>query len=59
VADDSTAQFMIALYTLVAKKELRYVDAMTEVKRRFISGSFGDTWKTPYFWASFVYYGKM
>ncbi len=57
VADESTAQFMTALYTLLHKKNLSYADAMTEVKRRFINGDFGEAWKTPYFWAPFVYYG--
>tara|TARA_Y100000294_G_scaffold156615_1_gene157625 strand:- start:135 stop:254 length:120 start_codon:yes stop_codon:yes gene_type:complete len=31
---------------------------MTEIKRQFISGDFGDKYKSPYFWAPFVYYGK-
>jgi pentatricopeptide repeat protein len=58
VADESTAQFMVAVYTLVEKEGLSYTEAITEVKRRFIHGDFGDAWKTPYFWAPFVYYGK-
>jgi CHAT domain-containing protein len=58
VADESTAQFMVAVYTLIEEEELNYADAITDVKRRFIHGDFDDAWKAPYFWAPFVYYGK-
>jgi CHAT domain-containing protein len=58
VADESTAQFMVALYTLVEEKGLSYAEAITDVKRRFIHGDFGDTLKAPYYWSPFVYYGK-
>ena len=58
VADESTARFMVALYTLVVEQGLSYTEAMTEVKRRFIAGNFGEQWKAPYYWAPFVYYGK-
>jgi CHAT domain-containing protein len=58
VADESTAQFMVTLYSLVENEGLTYLEAMSEVKRRFIAGDFGEAWKAPYFWAPFVYYGK-
>jgi CHAT domain-containing protein len=58
VADESTAQFMVAVYTLVEEEDVSYAEAITDVKRRFIRGDLGDTWKAPYFWAPFVYYGK-
>jgi CHAT domain-containing protein len=58
VADESTAQFMVALYTLVEKEGMSYIEAITEVKRRFINGDFGEQWTAPYYWAPFVYYGK-
>jgi len=58
VADESTSQFMVSMYDRVQDKDISYADAMTEVKRRFISGDFGDKYKSPYFWAPFVYYGK-
>jgi len=58
VVDESTAQFMVALYKLIEEQGLSYAEAITEVKRRFIAGDFGEEWKAPYYWAPFVYYGK-
>ncbi len=58
VADKSTVEFIVALYKLVQEEGLSYAEAITEVKRRFIAGDFGETWKAPYYWAPFVYYGK-
>ncbi len=58
VSDESTAQFMVALYELAQEQQLSYSEAMTEVKRRFIKGDFGEQWQAPYFWGPFVYYGE-
>jgi len=58
VSDESTSQFMVSMYNRVQDKDISYADAMTGVKRRFISGDFGDKYKSPYYWAPFVYYGK-
>jgi CHAT domain-containing protein len=66
VADESTAQFMVALYKLAEDPStslrtgggIGYAEAMTEVKRRFINGDFGEKWQAPYYWAPFVYYGN-
>ncbi len=57
VADESVSQFMATMYGLAQDKDMGYKDAITEVKRQFINGSFGEQYKTPYYWASFVYYG--
>ncbi|MEZ0374228.1 MAG: tetratricopeptide repeat protein [Candidatus Sericytochromatia bacterium] len=58
VADDSTAQFMVGMYQALEKDKLGYAEVMTRMKRRFIKGDFGETYRHPYYWAPFVYYGK-
>jgi CHAT domain-containing protein/Tfp pilus assembly protein PilF len=58
VAGESTSQFMITMYGMVQEKGINYAEAITEVKRRFISGGFGEEYKAPYYWAPFVYYGN-
>lgn len=58
VADVSTAEFMTAMYKLVENEGMDYVEAITEVKRRFIRGDFGEKYKAPFYWAPFIYYGK-
>jgi CHAT domain-containing protein len=58
VADESTSQFMVSMYDRVQDKDISYAVAMTEVKRRFINGNYGEVYKSPYYWAPFVYYGK-
>ena len=58
VADESTSQFMATMYGLVQDKDMGYLDAITEVKRQFIYGNFGEKYKDPYYWAPFVYYGN-
>lgn len=59
VNDVSTSQFMVALYNLVEQKKTGYGDAITEIKRGFINGKFGEAYRSPYYWAPFVYYGKL
>lgn len=58
VEDVSTSKFMTGLYELTEKNGMGYSGAITEIKRRFISGDFGESYKTPFYWAPFVYYGR-
>ena len=58
VADESTSKFMTTVYKLVKEKGMNYSEAMTEVKRQFIRGDFGEKYKSPFYWAPFVYYGN-
>ncbi len=58
VEDASTSKFMTGLYELTEKKGMSYSGAVTEMKRRFIRGDFGESYKTPFYWAPFVYYGR-
>jgi len=58
VADESTSRFMVTMYDLVQNKGMNYADAITEVKRMFIKGKFGEEFKAPFYWSTFVYYGN-
>jgi hypothetical protein len=39
-------------------QNVSFSNAATEMKRKFIKGEFGETYKKPFYWAPFVYYGK-
>ena len=60
VADESTMQFMIGMYKLVEEENYSYDEAITEMKRRFISrtNDNGQDYSEPFYWAPFVYYGE-
>lgn len=58
VADVSTSLFMQEMYRFVEESDMSYLQAITKVKREFISGRYGEEYKKPYYWAPFVYYGK-
>ena len=58
VADRSTSVFMQEVYRLVAGEQLGYAEALTQVKREFLSGEYGEAYRAPYYWAPFVYYGE-
>ena len=58
VEDVSTSKFMTGLYELTEGKGMSYSAGVTEMKRRFIKGDFGDSYKAPFYWAPFVYYGR-
>jgi CHAT domain-containing protein/tetratricopeptide (TPR) repeat protein len=58
VADESTAKFMVEIYKEAQKNGGDYGRAITDIKRRFVKGEFGEQYKQPFYWAPFVYYGK-
>ena len=58
VSDAGTMYFMKGMYELVVNKGVNYSEAMTEMKRRFISGVFGKQFTHPNYWAPFIHYGK-
>jgi len=58
VADEATEKFMIEIYRQANENGKTYPQAITDVKRRFIKGEFGEQYRQPFFWAPFVYYGK-
>ena len=57
VDDNSTSIFMIDFYNNISR-DMPYHTAISETKRAFISGLYGEDYKDPYYWAPFVYYGK-
>ena len=56
VDDQSTSIFMSSFYEKLADGE-SYYHALSNVKRDFIAGEYGEEYKKPYYWAPFVYYG--
>ena len=57
VNDAGTMYFMTGLYQLTEKQGMSYPDAVNEMKRRFISGEFGEFFADPQIWAPFIHYG--
>ena len=57
ISDESTSIFMTTFYTLV-DQGMDFVKALSETKRKFIKGEFGEEYTKPYYWAPYVYYGK-
>jgi CHAT domain-containing protein len=58
VNDYATSVFVREFYNLVFNKNKPYKVAVTQVKRDFLSGKYGDQLKNPEYWAPFIYYGK-
>ncbi len=58
IDDQSTAALMPSVYQHSQASGASYVQSITAVKRRFLSGEFGEELSSPYHWAPFVYYGQ-
>jgi CHAT domain-containing protein len=68
IADESTKDFMVAVYTHMAADKTPFHRALARVKRSFIRGditpatstgtdSRHESYRHPFFWAPFVYFG--
>ncbi|MEZ4968102.1 MAG: CHAT domain-containing protein [Flavobacteriaceae bacterium] len=57
VNDAGTALTMQSLFTQVVQKNANTVKTLNRIKRAFINGDFGPSFKHPQFWAPFVYNG--
>jgi len=58
VLDRSTRQFMTAVYRHARRSDTSFAEAVTRVKRAFITGDYGAANRAPLRWAPFVYYGR-
>ncbi len=58
VLDESTRQFMTAVYKRAKTEDTSFAEAVTEAKRAFITGEYGEKNTDPLRWAPFVYYGR-
>ncbi len=58
VLDESTRQFMTAVYERAQADNTSFAEAVTETKRAFIAGEYGEQNADPLRWAPFVYYGR-
>ncbi|MGB1032993.1 MAG: CHAT domain-containing protein, partial [Flavobacteriales bacterium] len=57
VNDAGTMYFMTGLYELTENQGKTYNEAINIMKRKFISGEFGDAFKDIQIWAPFVFFG--
>ncbi len=58
VLDESTRQFMMGVYERAETKNTSFAEAVTETRRAFIAGEYGQKNTDPLRWAPFVYYGR-
>lgn len=58
VLDESTRQFMTAVYKRAQTEETSFAEAVSATKRAFIAGEHGKKNTDPLRWAPFVYYGQ-
>jgi len=58
VYDASTSRFMQSVYRRAWDRETTWSAALSETKRAFIEGDYGERLRAPRFWAPFVYYGR-
>ncbi len=57
VDDKATGIFMSDFYKSVFNDKKSYSEALHITRQHFIAGVFGETYKQPYYWAAFRYFG--
>lgn len=57
IDDEASGIFMAAFYNQVFKENKSYSEALQITRQKFIKGEFGETYKAPYYWAPFKYFG--
>jgi len=58
IDDAATAIFIKEVYQQVKQTNIGFAQAVANTKRKFIKGDFGETYKKPYYWAPFKYFGN-
>ncbi len=67
VSDESTKEFMTETYSRMKNENISFAEALASVKRSFIRGEImpesddaahEKTYKHPFFWAPFIYFGN-
>ena len=58
VNDYATSLFVQEFYKSVFLENIPYRTAVTQIKRQFVAGEFGEQLRHPKYWAPFIYYGK-
>jgi CHAT domain-containing protein len=58
IDDAATALFMKDVYRQIKTGAIDFPEAIGNTKRKFIKGDFGETYKKPYYWAPFKYFGN-
>lgn len=58
IDDEATGLFMASFYSFVFKENKSYAEALMLTRQKFISGTYGERYKSPYFWAAFKYFGN-
>ena len=57
IDDEATGLFMTELYENIFKKQQSIPGALHTTRLKFIKGEFGDTYRSPSYWAAFKYVG--
>lgn len=56
--EDNDRMFLKAYYSELNKSNKPSYKIINNIKRNMIKGVYGEKYKNPYYWASYVYYGK-
>ncbi len=58
IDDEATGIFMASFYRFIFKENKSYSEALYLTRQKFITGVFGEKYKSPYYWAAFKYFGN-
>lgn len=58
IDDEASGIFMSSFYRFVFKENKSYGEALLLTRQNFISGMYGERFKSPYYWAAFKFFGN-